>query len=218
MDKLFCIFDMDGTLVDSTGWWRRMEIRYLLDHGAQPGPELDALVARLKPLTLEDAARVFIDELGFRQTPQAIAAEMNAMMEENYRFRVPLRDGVADYLDALRRRGARMCTASATDAPLVKICLERTGIASYFDFMISCADVGASKDRPDVYLEAARRFNAAPGDCAVFEDSLKALNTAKNAGFYTVGIYDESNRFEQSELQRLAHGYFSSWQEATSRL
>lgn len=78
--------------------------------------------------------------------------------------------------------------------------------------------MGASKDRPDVYLEAARRFNAAPGDCAVFEDSLKALNTAKNAGFYTVGIYDESNRFEQSELQRLAHGYFSSWQEATSRL
>lgn len=218
MDKLFCIFDMDGTLVDSMGWWQRMEFRYLLEHGAKPGAQLDALVARLKPLTLADAAKIFVDELELRKTPQTITAEMNALMEENYRFRVPLREGVADYLDALHRRGARMCTASATDAHLVKICLERTGIASYFDFMLSCADVGASKDRPGVYFEAARRLGASPSDCAVFEDSLQALTTAKRAGFYAVGIYDANSHGDQARLRRLADEYAGSWREALEKL
>ena len=37
MDKKFCIFDMDGTLVDSMGYWQRMERDYLARRGAKPG-------------------------------------------------------------------------------------------------------------------------------------------------------------------------------------
>ncbi|MGN0838669.1 MAG: HAD family hydrolase [Pyramidobacter sp.] len=218
MDKKFCIFDMDGTLVDSMGWWERMEFDYLIARGAQPGPQLNALVARLKPLTLIDAAGVFISELGFRDTPQHIADEMNAVMAENYRLRVPVKPGVKEYLEALRQRGAKLCTASATDVRLVKICLERLGIAEYFDFMMSCEEVHASKDRPDVYFEAARRLGSKPADTAVFEDSLRALRTAKAAGFYAVAVYDVHSEADLPELRRICDEYIGDWNRAARKL
>lgn len=218
MDKKICIFDMDGTLIDSMGFWRRMERDYLTARGVAPGPLLEDIIMRLKPMTLTDAGRLFIDDLGFSGTPESIAAEMSAVMEDNYRLRVPLKPGIEAYLRALRARGVRLCTASATATPLVRLCLERLGIAGLFDFMISCVDVGASKDRPDVYFAAARRLDAAPRDIAVFEDSLKALTTAANAGFYTVAVYDEASDADWPALLKLADTSVKSWDEATRAL
>ena len=218
MDKKFCIFDMDGTLVDSMGYWQRMERDYLARRGAKPGPALEELIERLKPMTLADTAKAFIAELGFSGTPQQIVDEMNAVMAENYRLRVPLKPDVKAYLTALKSRGAKLCTASATGEPLVKLCLDRLGIGSLFDFMISCVDVGASKDRPDVYFEAARRMGAKPEETAVFEDSLKALTTAKRAGFYAVAVWDEASAEDWPALCELADEAVRSWAEATAAL
>jgi len=96
--------------------------------------------------------------------------------------------------------------------------LTRLGIARHFDFMISCVDVGASKDRPDVYLAAAERFGAAPAETAVFEDSLRALTTARNAGFYTVAVADTASADDWPALCALADETVLSWAEAAEAL
>ena len=88
-----------------------------------------------------------------------------------------MKEGVALYLDRLRRDGVRMCVASATALPLMKACLDRLGVLDYFDFLLSCEEVGWGKDRPDVYHEAARRLGASPGEIAVYEDALGAAKT-----------------------------------------
>ncbi len=218
MDKNFCIFDLDGTLVDSMSYWRRLEFDYLKSHGAQQGPKLDALVERLKPMTLIDAGRAFIEELNFPGTPESIAADMNAVMREHYRLRVPLKPGVDDYLKSLRARGVKMCVASATESELVRTCLTRLGVVEYFEFILSCVDVSASKDRPDVYFEAARRLGAKPDEAAAFEDSISALRTAKAAGFYAVAVYDDFSRDDWPTIQKLADECITSWPEAASLL
>lgn len=43
-----------------------------------------------------------------------------------------------------------------------------------------------------MFLEAARRLGAAPGETAVFEDALYAARTAREAGFYTVAVPEPS--------------------------
>ena len=218
MDKRFCIFDMDGTLVDSMDYWHGLQKDYIMARGVAWDEKIIELVERLRPMTLVDAGRELIRELGFTGTPQSIADDMNAIMHENYRLRVPLKDGADAYLAALKGRGAKLCTASATDVPLVKTCLERLGIAGYFDFMLSCEEVGRSKDCPDVYFEAARRLGAQPSEIAVFEDSLVALKTAKDAGFHAVAVADSANAAVWEKLCGIADETVTDWEEAAAAL
>ena len=66
---------------------------------------------------------------------------------------------------------------------------------------------GAGKERPDIYLAAAKALGTHPADTWVFEDALYAIKTAKAAGFYTVGLYDETSRNDQEAIAGLADCY-----------
>ena len=111
-----------------------------------------------------------------------------------------------------------MCVASATAEDLMDACLTRLGVAHYFSFLLSCETIGVGKSRPDVYFEAAKRLGAQPEDIAVFEDALYAANTAKQAGFYTIAIQDDSNQPHWEELTALADEKILDWQAAAQIL
>ena len=149
MDKQFCIFDMDGTLVDSMGYWKRLGREFLAQKGVTENVE--PVLERIKPMTMTESAALFIESFALSGTPESIAAEMNAVMDEHYRRDVPLKPGADRYLQALRSRGARLCVATATPEPLARLCLERLGVADQFEFLLSCDAVGGGKDRPDVF-------------------------------------------------------------------
>lgn len=201
MDKSFAIFDMDGTLIDSMPYWGTLGAEYLGRRGAQM---TDDLRQRIKPMTMTESAALFIREFDLPGTPESVAAEMNDMMDEHYRADIPLKPGVKEYLVSLRKKGVTLCVASATAEHLMERCLTRLGVRENFEFLLSCESVGAGKDRPDVYFAAARRLGAGAGECAVYEDAIYAAKTAKEAGFYVVGVYDESADKRWAELSALA--------------
>lgn len=202
MDKSFAIFDMDGTLTDSMGFWRGVGGEYLESLGIPGCPE--NLWAVLGEMTMPEAAGELIRRFGLSGTPQAVIDGMNALMARHYARDVPLKPGVDALLAALAGRGVHMCVASATDEALVRSCLSRLGVLERFSFLLSCESLGAGKDRPDIYLEAARRFGCRPEEAAVYEDALYAARTAAGAGFYVVGVYDENAAKDWPELARLA--------------
>lgn len=202
MEKQFAIFDMDGTLVDSMGYWDRLAVEFLESRGvAEVSGEL---LEKIVPMTMTESAALFQQEFGLEGTPEALAAEINGMMDEHYRRDVPLKAGVQEYLEALHQKGVKMCVASATAEHLMEACLQRLGVRDYFEFLLSCETVGAGKTQPDVYLAAADRLGAAPADTVVYEDAIYAAETAKKAGFTVVGVYDESAKTRWKELTELA--------------
>lgn len=209
MNKKFAIFDMDGTLIDSMGYWQRLGIEYLTGKGVTG--DLTDVLERIKPMTMTESAALFSAEFGLAGTPAELAAEMNGIMETHYRADILLKPGVAGYLAALRADGVRLCVASATAPDLVAACLERLGVLDHFEFLLSCEEVGAGKDKPDVYLAAADRLGAQPGEAAVYEDALYAARTAKEAGFYTVGVYDPSGEAHWDEMTALADEIITDW-------
>lgn len=211
MNKRYCIFDMDGTLVNSMGYWKYLEREFLESKGVT-GARLEDVLVDIQHLTVPEACALFIERFGFHGTVDSITDEFNALMAEHYRTDIEAKPGVPAYLDALQQRGVTMCIASATSTPLVKICLEHLNLTQYFDFILSCVDVGSSKDKPEVFLEAARRLGAAPADVAVFEDSAVAAATAKNAGFYVVGIYDAVSAHNWPVLQELCDELIEDWE------
>ena len=101
-----------------------------------------------------------------------------------------------------------MCVASATDKKYLPIALDACGLTSYFDTVLSCAELGVGKDKPDIYLAALAALGTNASETCVFEDSFVALETAKKAGFHTVGIYDENN-FGQERLCQASDLYLS---------
>lgn len=211
MDKPYAIFDMDGTLTDSMHFWAGLGAEYLRAKGKRPDQRMLWMV---QTMTMEQTAQHFMDVFGVAGPPRTIVEEMEGMMAVHYRRDVPLKPGVAAYLEALGRRGVGMYVATATAVPLAAACLERLGILNRFQGLLSCESLGVSKTRPDIYLEAARRLGAEPADCAVYEDALYAARTAKDAGFYTVGVYEPSLAHGWAELSALADETITDWRNA----
>lgn len=210
MDKRFAIFDMDGTLVDSMGYWEGLVGEYLAQLGVGDIPE--DLPRRLMSMTVTQGAELLIRTFGLSDTAEEMTAKQNAIMEGHYRRDIPLKPGVKAYLEHLRERGVQMCVASATAEPLMEACLTRLGVRDYFRFILSCENIGVSKERPDIYHLAAKRLGAKPGDTAVFEDALHAVRTAKGAGYYVVAVYDQNAKDRWEEIKALADECLIRWQ------
>ena len=210
MNHPFAIFDMDGTLVDSMPYWHRLGAEYLVSQGIAPPHDLSA---RLETMTLMEAADYFISELGVVFGKEDIMRQLNDMIEGHYRRDIPLKPHAKAYLQALHEQGVRMCVATASSEELCQSCFARLGILPYFARIYSCETLGIGKHSPQIFLQAARDFGAAPLQIAVYEDALYAAKTAKQAGFYVVGVYDESAQARQQELKQTCDVYIRSFAE-----
>ena len=111
MDKRFCIFDMDGTLVDSMPFWSALGKDYLNALGITPTAEQ---LEPIGPMTMLEGAAYFMDLFHIPGPPERIVREMEAVMEDHYRSDVPLKPGMKEYLETLKARGVRLCIATAT--------------------------------------------------------------------------------------------------------
>ena len=211
MKNTFAIFDMDGTLVDSMGYWNRLADEYLNKHGIPPLSP--ALKEESIALTMLESAQLFIREFGLPGTPQDIASEINALMEEHYRSHVLLKPGASDLLRRMKQAGFQLCVASSTHPALIDLCLRRLEVRDHFEFLLSCEEVGEGKNKPTVYLEAARRLGSTPENTVIFEDILVAAQTAKQAGFSLGVIYDVNSDDEQPQLKALADCYITRWDD-----
>ncbi len=202
MDRKSAIFDMDGTLVDSIGYWVGLPLEYLKTKGiSEVSPEI---IKQFEPMTMSQSAAFFRRTFGLTGD---LEAEMNAHMAHHYEAHIGLKSGAEALLRQLHQQGVRLCIASTTAPHLIRACLTRLQVIDYFDFLLSCEEVGASKRQPDIYLEAARRFGRQPQDIAVYEDSVFAAKTAKNAGFYVIGVREAYEN--ESAMRAIADAYIT---------
>lgn len=188
------IFDMDGTLVDSLSFWdcfwSDMGERYFGDSTFR----MDAahFDSHVRTMIFSRAISYIHGYLNVPCSAEEFDGFAAAYVENFYRTVVTPKAGAKALLTALRERGVRVCLASATDRRYLNIALESCGLAEFFtpETVISCSDVGVGKEKPDVFLAALNVLGTPLAETAVFEDSALALETAKGAGFITVGVYD----------------------------
>lgn len=100
-----------------------------------------------------------------------------------------------------------MVIGTSTDRDCIEVGLERTGISAYFDRIYTSTEVGKSKEKPDLFIQAMEFMESSPDETIVFEDGLYSLRTAAALGMKTVGIFDEVSLSNQKELKELADLY-----------
>ena len=198
------IFDMDGTLVDSLSFWdcfwSDMGKRYFDDpHFPMDTQHFDTHV---RTMIFSQAISYLHGYLNIPCSAQEFEEFAASYVHRFYSTVAKAKEGAYELLEALQKRGVRVCLASATDRCYLNIALESCGLAEFFTpgTILSCSDIGVGKERPDVFLAAAKAMGTPIEKTAVFEDSALALETAKGAGFVTVGVYDS----HQSAQERLS--------------
>ncbi len=201
----YAIFDVDGTLLDSSPMWEHLGSRYISSIGFRP---TDGLDDALRPLSLEQAAEYIKREYSIPCSSEEIVRQVTRLTESFYINEVLPKEGAAELLSALDMHGVRMALATAGDKRLAAAALERLGMYGHFSAAVSCAEYGA-KSSPEIYLAAAEMMFAAPEETIVFEDSLHALRTAKKAGFVTAAVRDISEP-KQDALKNEADFYRES--------
>lgn len=205
------IFDLDGTLLDSMKIWDTAGSSFLKSRGIQAEEGLDA---RFKTFTLEEVAQYYRQVYHLPQSVEALMAEVNDFILEEYRHNAPPKAGVLAFLQA--HQGAKMCIATATDRHLVELSLEIHGISGYFSQIFTCGEVGQGKTKPDIYLAALAHLGTKQEETWVVEDAYHGIFTAKQAGFPVIAVADPSAWEEAEEIRKLADVYVENlleWEE-----
>ena len=188
------IFDMDGTLVDSLGFWdilwAALGEKYNNDKSFRPDPITEKAV---RTLPLYDAMCLVHKSCGLGESGDEVFRTTDQMLKDFYAETVELKPGALEFLEHLKSRGVKMCVASATAPHLINVLMEKFGLSRFFPRIISCSDVGKGKEHPDVFIFAHDFLGTEKETTWIFEDSIVALETATKAGYKTVGIYDKYN-------------------------
>lgn len=214
------IFDADGTLLDSMPMWRNITYGYAKDKGIH-APE--GLHETMNRMSMEQCA-VQYQKLGASGSVSQIVDELILYARRGYEQQAPPKPCAPEFLKLLHENGVSIAVATASYADAVKAACIRCGMAPYIDLFLSCAQVGKSKEHPDIFLQCAEYFHASPRESVVFEDSAYALLTAKKAGFATVAVEDEISIHSESGpeskagLQAISDRYITSFQELISEL
>lgn len=201
------IFDLDGTLLDSTGMWGQVDHKLMAYYGREVPPDLSERVQRM---SIEEFSHFFVEEFSLPTTPERIAKQVSDMVAEEYRELLPLKPHAMELLDWLDGQNIVYGVATATYGELAAAALKRLGVWERLQFLITEQDAGAPKSQPQIFQQAAQKLHLGRRQIAVAEDSLYALQTAAAAGYRTVGIFDANGEADQQGLRNTAEVYLTS--------
>lgn len=198
------IFDVDGTLLDSMAIWEDAGVRYLEKMGLEPEKGLSGI---LHPMSVEEGAAYLKEHYGLRQNTEQIVSDVLEVVRDFYENEALPKPGAKEFLKKLSEQGLPMAAATSSDRMHIEVAFKRLGIRSYFRRIFTCSEVGAGKNKPDIYQRAAEELGTKPEETYVFEDMLHAIRTAADAGFRTVGVYDRFSEEDQEELKKMTDIY-----------
>lgn len=190
------LFDLDGTLVESTFFIERLWQDWGVQHGVTPQRMSEVMHGR----PAVEIINIVAPHVSVHEAIHALeTAEISRM------------DGMKTYAGAkeLLNSLPPMQWAIVTSGSL-RVASARLNYAKLprpYVF-ITADDIKAGKPAPDAYLLAAKRLFINPGNCVVVEDAPAGIQAGKSAGMKVVGIASSHPREELIQadvvVQRLA--------------
>lgn len=192
------IWDMDGVLIDS------MEIQFNIWQNIFQGYgvlfERKDFNRHFGTTNLETIRVVLGDRLTVEESI-ALANKKQSVFEKVALQKAQLIPGVKKWLRFFNHLKIPQAIASSNAQRFIEAISARLKISPYFKAIVSAENL-ASKPDPAVFLESARRIQAEPSNCLVFEDALAGIEGAHRAGMKCIAIAttNPSSALEKSDL------------------
>lgn len=205
---------MDGTLIDTEPLWGQATYALSERLGRRITPEVRELtVGGSFDNTLRLLAQYAghsLDDVNVNHHRTFMFDRMAQLLEGG----IDLNPGVAGVLESLAAAGVPMYVTTNTERVLADRCIDAMG-RHFFTDTITGDEVVNPKPAPDMYLEAARRAGAAPGECLVFEDSWAGMTAAVDAGCVVLGLAEDvpagAHRFDPANFEGASAVDVTQW-------
>ncbi|GGW19413.1 hydrolase [Streptomyces capoamus] len=178
------LLDMDGTLVDTEGFWWDVEVEVF----ASLGHTLDDTWRHVVvggPMTR--SAGFLIEATGADITLAELTVLLNQGFEDRIGQTLPLMPGATRLLAELHAYEIPTALVSASHRRIIDRVLSVLG-PHHFALSIAGDEVSRTKPFPDPYLLAAAGLGADPARCAVVEDTATGVAAAEAAGCRVVAV------------------------------
>ena len=182
-DEVFeaVIFDMDGTLIDSTPAVIRAWDTWANEYGLPPldlrihhGTPSASVVRAVMPEHLHEAGMQRITEIEIADLHDIVVLP-----------------GAVEALASLANAKTAIATSCTVPLAQARIAASRLVPPSV---LVTADDVTHAKPHPEPFLEAARRLGADPRRCLVVEDAPSGLQAAQAAGCFTLAVVTTTPR------------------------
>ena len=211
MDFQCAIFDLDGTLINSTGVWNKVDEDFFNRRNVIMPPEFPQVI---KTHTLMSGAVYIKDRLSLPESPEDIVKEWHDAAVFAYHNEVRIKPYVKELLELLKNSyGYKIGLATSNTHELYDQCLINNGIYDYFDSFTQSDEVERLKGFPDIYEKSAERMGVPKEECIVFEDVYQAVKGARMGNFFTVAVEDSASAGDREEIIKIADVYIKSFRE-----
>lgn len=186
MNKIV-IFDMDGVVVDTEPTYREIN--------AELYKELNVNITLEEQFSfVGNGSKIIWTKIKNKgNLTQSVEELMEMSKSKKYEYLskleskiIPIK-GIEKLLSMLKVKGFVIAMASSSPRKNIEVILRKVKLINYFECIVSGEDVENGKPNPDIFLKAAKEFEAKICDCTVIEDSNNGVIGAKAAGMKCVG-------------------------------
>ena len=196
------IMDMDGTLADSMPFWKNSAREYAILRGADIPDDFDEITG---VMDLNDYAEYVKNVLGIDTNLEQITEAAVEIMNKHYEKDIPAKDGMTEFVTREYKAGSRLVVFTASDRRSVEILLSHLGIRECFYDIYTVYDVGLKKSDKNSYLKVAELAGMKDtSQVWVYEDILRGVKAAKEAGLNVCAVYDEDSAGDWEDIKELA--------------
>lgn len=181
------LFDVDGTLVDSTPLVERAARQWAPEYGI----DAEEFLAGAHGRRTGDRIADFLPP----ERVRAATEHLDALEAEEVGCVVAL-PGARELLSSMG--GLPWAVVTSMDAAQLRARTEAAGVPLP-EVVVTASDVSVGKPDPAGYLRAARRLGADPRACVVIEDAPAGIAAGRAAGATVVAVTGSHDRAELTE-------------------